>query len=408
MLTCFLVVILLIITPFTRAQSTPVQSFWPAAVPLAVHSPYFSLWLPTQDGVNPLNVITKFWNGSLIGPIGLVRVDGTTYQWLGAWRGQRDASGINLANLTGIQITPTRSILAVQVESIMLNVTYLTPIEPSDWVRQSMPFSYVAMEVSSIDGQPHDIQVYFDVDGGWMSGDNSAVVKWNLQSASGVTYHEIQLNTSNTLQETPNSNRADYGSMYHAMANRSDMTYRMGGSDANTRDQFQTTGSLDNSVNTTFRAISDNVVFAFAVDLGLTSSTSSPVVWTIGYVQDPAIAYTTPDGQTQDRSPYFVADFSDASGYVPAFVSDYDAASQRAQALDQKILQDASGVSSDYADLVSLAARQVLGAIDITISNGSDGQFNTSDTMIFMKDIGNTGWVSAERYHHCRELKSES
>jgi len=39
---------------------------------------------------------------------------------------------------------------------------------------------------------------------------------------------------------------------------------------------------------------------------------------------------------------------------------------------------------------VTLAARQTFGAIDITVANGTDGNWNTSDVMIFMKNIGGT------------------
>ncbi|KAF8885611.1 hypothetical protein BD779DRAFT_664820 [Infundibulicybe gibba] len=56
--------------------------------------------------------------------------------------------------------------------------------------------------------------------------------------------------------------------------------------------------------------------------------------------------------------------------------------------LDQRIASDASSISQDYSDLVSLSVRQTMGGIDITTSKGSDGQWNASDIMIFMKSVG--------------------
>lgn len=38
--------------------------------------------------------------------------------------------------------------------------------QPSDWVRQSMPFSYLSLEATSNDGQAHNVQVYSDISGG--------------------------------------------------------------------------------------------------------------------------------------------------------------------------------------------------------------------------------------------------
>lgn len=73
---------------------------------------------------------------------------------------------------------------------------------------------------------------------------------------------------------------------------------------------------------------------------------------------------------------------------MDTFVGDYANAKQRADTLDAKIIKDASAISPEYADLVSLAARQVFGATEITIGNGTDGQYNASDVKIFMRDMG--------------------
>ena len=58
--------------------------------------------------------------------------------------------------------------------------------------------------------------------------------------------------------------------------------------------------------------------------------------------------------------------------------------------MDNMITQAASNISSQYVDLVSLAASQTFGSIEISVSKGSDGDWNTSDVKIFMKDMGNS------------------
>lgn len=70
-------------------------------------------------------------------------------------------------------------------------------------------------------------------------------------------------------------------------------------------------------------------------------------------------------------------------------MGDFNDAQQRATDLDERVLADAKAISDDYADLVSLSARQSL-AVDITVSRNSDGGFNTSDVMTFMRDTGNS------------------
>lgn len=146
--------------------------------------------------------------------------------------------------------------------------------------------------------------------------------------------------------------------------------------------------------------------FAFAVDLGTISFTSSPVTWAIGYVRNPVVQYTTSSGTTEQRRPYWTTRHSDINSLVSmrilsipkftsyqqskyqidAFLADYPDALARAIAFDEKVTSDAAKISPEYVDLVSLVARQVMGAIDITGSNASD-------VKAFMKDIGYSQYV---------------
>ncbi|PSS38026.1 hypothetical protein PHLCEN_2v111 [Hermanssonia centrifuga] len=109
--------------------------------------------------------------------------------------------------------------------------------------------------------------------------------------------------------------------------------------------------------------------------------------------RDPAVAYTAADGTGELRSPYWRSQFDNVQDAVTSFLLDYDDANQRASALDERILGQASSISPNYADLVSLAARQAMGGTELTI-RGSGNQWNTSDVKMFMKDMGTSGRVS--------------
>jgi hypothetical protein len=71
-------------------------------------------------------------------------------------------------------------------------------------------------------------------------------------------------------------------------------------------------------------------------------------------------------------------------------MDDFPDAQARAIQLDQQLLRDATAVSQDYVDLVSLATRQAMAGVEITLSTGQDGSLNTSDVKAFMKDVGNS------------------
>lgn len=107
----------------------------------------------------------------------MIRVDGQSYRWIG------NAASDNTRTVTS-EITPSRSIFRLEAGPIQLNVTYLSPIEvrlfqrrlkpvvsspvqPNDYVRQSMPFSYMYIDgIVASDSQPHTVQVYSDITAG--------------------------------------------------------------------------------------------------------------------------------------------------------------------------------------------------------------------------------------------------
>lgn len=64
---------------------------------------------------------------SNIGWLGRLRVDGVTYSWLGAALVWSDS----VANITDVQITPTRSIFVMKAGPMNVTVEFLSPIEVS-------------------------------------------------------------------------------------------------------------------------------------------------------------------------------------------------------------------------------------------------------------------------------------
>jgi hypothetical protein len=163
---------------------------------------------------------------------------------------------------------------------------------------------------------------------------------------------------------------------------------------------------LDNQTDTNFRPISPNItVWGIARDLGTIQETHDPVIWGVGFVTDPAINYTDISGASQQRSLFYKTQFSDDTSLVSIrihqqvvylmlchkvvdFLNDFVNASSRAKQLDSKILQDAAPISGLLGDLVALATAQVYGSIQLTVGTDASGNFNKSDVMAFMKNVG--------------------
>jgi len=90
----------------------------------------------------------------------MIRVDGETYTWMGL-------PGSTTVNQTAFEYTSSKSIFTMNIQDkLEMNITFMSPITPTDFKRQSLVFSYLNVEVSSLDGSDHDVQVYADISAG--------------------------------------------------------------------------------------------------------------------------------------------------------------------------------------------------------------------------------------------------
>ncbi|KAF8263272.1 hypothetical protein EI94DRAFT_1704113 [Lactarius quietus] len=376
-----LTVLLLSLVRYGRAQ----QSLFPAAIPLAVRSPYLSGWDFTTNGTT----IGQLWSTT-----SSHQPYSSTYP---ACPQHTSAHRVNgSVNLTNVVISPTQTKLTANAGPMQCNLTFLNPIEPGDWVKQSIPFSYLSLSVESLDGAAHAVQVYSDVSGQWLSGDRSQEIEWSTTSNNGIIYHMVELQNPAVFSEI--DTQADWGTLYYAMKSVGKITFKID-IDASCRGSFQQNGTLDNQTYSIFGPIGPtNPVFAISRDLGTIQATQSPVVWAIGLTTNPAIQYQDPStNAAQQRSLYYQTQYYADTSLIPDFLNDFANASSRAQQLDAKILRDAATVSSALGDLVSLATAQVYGSIQLTIGTDASGKLNKSDVMAFMKNIGgsNTNRVNA-------------
>jgi len=117
------------------------------------------------------------------------------------------------------QFTPTQSIFVLSAGPVDITVTFLNPIEvsvvsafsktlmcnkfpqPTDLVKQATPFSYLSVSAVPTDGSSHSVQVYSDISGEWVSGDNNLVANWSTYDTGSTITHQIQLQTQSPFSE---------------------------------------------------------------------------------------------------------------------------------------------------------------------------------------------------------------
>jgi hypothetical protein len=359
---------------------TPIR---PPATPLLVRSPYLSTW---QAADNLTGTWSTFWTGHVTAMCGIARVDGTPYLFAGA---PVLPSGPALSTMTqtSLQVTGTRSVYTLTGGGVTLTVTFLSPVDPADLRRQSVPFGYVSIQAASADGRAHSVDLHFDVSAEWVHGDNGARVTWAQQQAGGMTMLSFSPASPGVLVE--NGDQATWGSLVLA-APDGGVTWQIG-QDTVVRAASAGQGALGNvSDSGQPRAINDRwPVLAFNKNLGMVApgTAAAPFTLSLGHVRTPAVRYLG-----VELRPWWTHYWSSWADMVVWFDGDYPAALAAATALDRRLHDDAvsaaggGSTGEHYAGICALALRQAFGGTELVDRNGSP--------WAFLKEISSNGNMS--------------
>ncbi|KAF9791272.1 hypothetical protein BJ322DRAFT_439174 [Thelephora terrestris] len=371
---------LLFAASFAFAQNWTVTPFIPPATPLAVRGPYLQSWMNQGVTNGSLNSgWQSYRDGSKLTWTGFLRVDGQLFDWMG------DRQNYTPAVQKETVFTSTKTVITMTCGSVDLTATFLSPIEPTDLVNQSIPLSYLGVEVASNDGNPHQVELFTDIDGEWLAQPDQ-FVQWNTTVGDVVT-HQFSLQNQTQFGEV--NGRLRYGSIVYSTEQVPGLTYQAGAAGV-VKPAFQTTGALNNSVDPQFRVIQNNwPTVAFAHNLGTVLSTKTPpIVYTIGYVRDPLVQFPNLPNVNNLRGPYYLTRYNSISNMITAFLNDYTNALARATDFDNKLFTDALDITpqvNDYANILALSVRQMFGNIELT--SGWDGTtYVQTDIMAFLND----------------------
>ncbi|SEG75929.1 protein of unknown function [Actinacidiphila yanglinensis] len=363
------------------AGDTVFDPIRPPSVPLAVRSPYLSAWLPasTTAGTWP-----TFWTGHTVAMTGIAQIDGVPFLFLGA--PNIDGQVLRGMAQRSLTTTATRSAFRFEAAGVELALTFLSPVEPGDLRRQSMPLSYLTAEVSSLDGAAHDVKLYFDISGEWAHGDTGTKIRWaqeQVPGAGSATVTSLSFTPDTPKELAENGDMASWGTVVWSATGRTGLTWQIG-ADTAVRPAALTDGRLGDSSDTRQpRAINDDwPVFAFHFDLGSVRRTAQRAVLSLGHVREPAVSYLgTP------LPPLWRSYWPAWQQMAAFFHADADAAATRTAALDRKVRTEATAAGGPkYAALCALALRQAFGGTELVSRDG--------EPWAFLKEISSDGNVS--------------
>ena len=276
------------------------------------------------------------------------------------------------------QYTTTHSIFTVSAENVTFTLDFFSPIEPDDYIRQSIPFSYLTITAA---GNGQSVQVYSDIDNSWTGQGGNGTV-------SGYDYSNFTLNNGNGVSMftwEPKSraykfaevnDMAQWGNPIYATTQTPGSTHAAGDQTA-IRAEFASDGTLHTFKDTW----APGAVTAFAHDLGHVNQ-STTVLFTVGYVRDDLLQYLGTPLKSLYRSKY-----SSTPDVLRFFIEDYNNAVSSAKIFDAKLLEQAVATAgTKYADIVTLSVRQMFGAWDFVSLNGG--------TVVFQKEISSNGNIN--------------
>lgn len=150
------------------------------------HTDHFpSAWLPGNQAAELPIAVPQFWNGQNLTWSVIARIDGQAYSLFGV---PIPGSGVEAASVQSAEYTSTHTTFTLTAGSATFVLDFLSPISPLDYVRQSLPFSYVTVSASGIDGSKPDVQIYSDIDNSWIGQfGEDAETDWSFATTEAST-----------------------------------------------------------------------------------------------------------------------------------------------------------------------------------------------------------------------------
>ncbi|RYP73329.1 hypothetical protein DL771_003758 [Monosporascus sp. 5C6A] len=251
----------------------------------------------------------------------------------------------------------------------------------------SVPAGYLTAFVEG----SHDVSIYIDVNGEWVSGNRNNQIEWNFgkstSKSSGTPIKTWSIRRREEQLLTEFYDHAEWGTI-HVSAPAG--VEHQSGEAHHVRRQFAQDGSLKNRVDEAFRGIfEEEPIFAFSKTFKLskksnsTSTAKDSVRFTFALTQDPVAQFAAARGLTQMR-PLWASYFHSTEELLQYHFDDYETAAFLAHDYSEQLAKDAyASGSRDYQDIVALSARQVLG--------GTQFSGTPDSPLIFLKEISSDG-----------------
>ena len=360
--------VLLLVTLLTKGPMIKAQDLRAPAYPLITHDPYFSIWSTTDQLIaSP----TKHWTGADQPLLGMLKVDGVIYRFLGS-------ASTKEAVQTSVSILATQTKYEFKCGQVDLSLTFTSPLLPDDLDLLSRPVSYVTVGVRSNDGTNHSVQVYVGASTNMAVNTPDQPVQVEKYKTAGLDILKAGTVEQPVLQKKGDNLRIDWGYMYIAAAAGKDLRQFVSTSIA-TDSVFN--GSSGNSIRGT------QLWLNTIANLGTVSIKGRTQIFLLGYDDIYAVQYFKQNLRAWWRNKPGASIEKELS----AAVAGYGDIMKRCESFNHRVFADALKAGGEqYARLCELTYRQTVAAhkllkspqgeiLFLSKENFSNGSINTVD-----------------------------
>ncbi|MBO4219402.1 MAG: DUF4965 domain-containing protein [Clostridia bacterium] len=326
------------------------MEFRPAAIPLITVDPYFSVW---SFGDRLYDDVTRHWTGRRDSMVGLVRIDGKTFRFMGRCsRFLREywAEPLPLEQKS-VDVYPTKSVYVFENGTVRLNLTFLSSLFMDELHLLSRPASYICYSIDILDGKEHDIAVYMDFSGELCVEDGKQGIMFGRSGRSVYAGNAVQ----DPLHRKGDDVRIDWGYLHVAHPGAFPAL-------AGSRIRF-----IDGLVP----EAADTACEYFVPDDETSGWNREPVIALISDKLTDSVCLAYDDILSieyygEKRPAFYLEKYGSFDGMLESAIGDIEYVKRKSDEFDAELLRETEAVSPEYARICALAYRQAIAAHKLT------------------------------------------
>jgi hypothetical protein len=277
----------------------------------------------------------------------MVRIDGKPYRFMGQSYSPLPAP----IRQVGLEVLPTRTIYQFEADGIHLTLTFMSPLLADDLDVMARPVTYMTWDVRAVDGQTHQVSLYFDSTAEFVVNTPSQKVIWSRPKVSDLRVMTFGSQEQRILEQSGDDVRIDWGYLHLVVPQISGSTDAIAWNRV-TRNSFIATGTLPDSDDLQMpRPAKDQLpVLSTVFDLGRVGAAPISRHLMLAYDDIFSVEYFN-----RRLRPYWRRGNVEADALLKSAARDYETLKKRCEAFDAELMADLRRVGGEeYARIAAL------------------------------------------------------